>query len=162
MADRMGFAPASPAELQGWTGPDAGPPAPAVTSDPTRDRPGALSPGAASDLAGRLLGPAGAAATWTLTGPNTAVAVVEGRRLLVVDETDPYGYFTSLGLYQLVGCQVCRDLAEFDGQLSVPPAATAAPAPARPTGRRPGRAVARALPGSPQSPPQLVPRTECG
>lgn len=119
-----GFAPACTDEVLRWAGPDAGPLAPAVASDPTRDRPAVLSPAAASGLAARLLGPAAATVTWTPIAPDAATAAVDGRRLLVVDETDPYGCFTSLGLYQLVGCQACG------GQHPVPirPGATAPPA----------------------------------
>jgi len=147
-----GFAPARPDELTRWAAPDAGPPAPAVASDPTRDRPAVLSPGAASGLAARLLGPAAATATWTPIASNAATAVLDGRRLLIVDETDPYGCFTSLGLYQLVDCQDC------DGQHPLPirPAAAGAPARSARTRGRARHAGALTPPGradTPLSPP---------
>ena len=102
VAGPMGFAPPSPAELLGWTGPDAGPPA--VSHDPACDHPGPLSAAAARGLATGLLGAAAASVVWTPISPTTASARIGGRRYLVVDETDPSGWFTSLGLYQLVSC----------------------------------------------------------
>jgi hypothetical protein len=108
MAERWRFAPATPDELTRWTGPDAGPPAPApVTTHPTRDHPAVLSPVAASTLAGQLLGPAAATAAWTLTSPTTATAVIDGRGYVVIDHSDPHGWFTSLGLYEVTLCGGC-------------------------------------------------------
>jgi hypothetical protein len=107
VADPLRFAPPRPAELTHWAAPDAGPPAPAVTPDPISDRAGLLSAAAARELAVRLLGPAATTAAWTSTSPTSATALIGGQGYLVVDESDPHGWFTSLGLYQLVGCQVC-------------------------------------------------------
>jgi hypothetical protein len=113
VAERIGFAPASRPELLGWTGPDAGPPAPAVTTDPTGDPAGRLSSAAASTLAGRLLGPGATMATWTLTCPTTATALVDGHSYVVVDKSDPYGWFTSLQLYQVMPCDSCGGEHQF-------------------------------------------------
>jgi hypothetical protein len=124
VADCGRFAPAGRDELTRWAGPDAGPPAPAVATDPTREGVGGLSTAAAHAVAVGRFGPAAAKATWTLIAWDAATAVVDGRRLLVVDESDPYGCFTSLGLYQLVGCQVCGG----EHALAVRPAATTPPA----------------------------------
>jgi len=95
-----------------------------VATNPTRDHPGPLSPVAASTLAGRLLGPAAATAAWTLTSPTTATARIGGRRYVLVDETDPHGWVTSLRLYQVTPCD-----GDGDGEQAVParPGATASP-----------------------------------
>jgi hypothetical protein len=121
---RQEFAPANPHELTRWAGPDAGPPSPAVSPDPSRDDPRVLSAVAASGLAARLLGPAAATTTWTLTSSTTAAAVVDGRRYVVVDETDPHGWFTSLGLYEVTSCGACGG----EHQIPVPPTGTSSPA----------------------------------
>jgi hypothetical protein len=109
VADRTGFAPPRRGELTRWTGPDAGPPAFAVAADPRRDKAAGLSVAAASALAVRLLGPAATTATWKPTSPTTATGLVDGCRYLVVNETDPYGCFESLSLYQLLACHTCAN-----------------------------------------------------
>ncbi len=109
MASRRGPLPASSAEPASGAGADAGPPAPAVTDDPTRDQAATLSLRGVRALAARLLGPPAATATWTPTGPGTATAELGGRRLLVADQTDPYGCFDTLTLFQLLACPACGD-----------------------------------------------------
>jgi len=158
VASRRGFAPPAPAELAGGAATTAGPPAPAVTSDRTRhDTPAVgLSLAAARALAGRLLGPAAATATWTPTGSDQATAVIGGRRFVVADQTDPYGCFDTLTVSELVACPVCGD--QHSTPVPAPAARSATSLPGQPTqcsrrGSARGRQPVPAADGRAPAPP---------